>query len=83
MATLRLVLMVPSDLSSPMREIDRASPYKNLVLANDDTEDWSACDDAKLRRRVQNRLNQRAKSKQIHPPIRNSNPLPISHLIPR
>ena len=63
MSSLRLVLMVPSDLNSPLREYDRSSPYKNLVLANDDTEDWSACDDAKLRRRVQNRLNQRAKSK--------------------
>ena len=63
MASMRLVLMVPSDLNSPVREIDRSSPYKNLVLAHDDTEDWSACDDAKMRRRVQNRLNQRAKSK--------------------
>ncbi|KAK8060719.1 hypothetical protein PG996_010649 [Apiospora saccharicola] len=63
MSSLRLVLMVPSDLNSPVREYDRSSPYKNLVLANDDTEDWSACDDAKLRRRVQNRLNQRAKRK--------------------
>ncbi|KAK8033693.1 hypothetical protein PG991_003091 [Apiospora marii] len=63
MSSLRLVLMVPRDLNSPVREYDRSSPYKNLVLANDDTEDWSACDDAKLRRRVQNRLNQRAKRK--------------------
>ncbi|KAK6827442.1 TfdA family Taurine catabolism dioxygenase TauD [Apiospora arundinis] len=63
MASLRLVLMVPSDLNSPVREYDRSTPFKNLVLANDDTEDWSACDDAKMRRRVQNRLNQRAKRK--------------------
>ncbi|KAK8080968.1 hypothetical protein PG997_008786 [Apiospora hydei] len=63
MSSLRLVLVVPSDLNAPVREYDRSSPYKNLVLANDDTEDWSACDDAKLRRRVQNRLNQRAKRK--------------------
>ncbi|KAK8043020.1 hypothetical protein PG994_013503 [Apiospora phragmitis] len=63
MSSLRLILMVPSDPNSPVREYDRSSPYKNLVLANDDTEDWSACDDAKLRRRVQNRLNQRAKRK--------------------
>ena len=40
-----------------------ATSKTNLKLAVDADEDWSGWSDPKLRRKVQNRLNQRATSK--------------------